>query len=172
MSHVNVLYICNKCRAEKPNISKKVSGNDYIEEKLHMMTEKIREIGEKVDGVTQCMDMVYDRIDNMDEEVKVAINEDTAEIKKKKSYAESLKSKNVLIIKSTKEDQKANEKKKAIMKKIRTPVEQVKETKDGHLAINFADKKHLESAKAELENDQENEISVKEKDKLHQEIKW
>ena len=171
MSHVNVLYICNKCRAEKPKISKKASETDYIEEKLHIMTEKIREIGEKVDGVTQCMDMVYDRIDTMDEDMKVAINEDTAEIKKKKSYAESLKSKNVLIIKSTKEDQKANEKKKAIMKKIRTPVEQVKETKDGHLAINFADKQKLESAKTELENDQENEISVKEKDKLHPKIK-
>ena len=65
----------NKCRAEKREISKKGLETDYIEEKLQIMIEKIREISEKID-------MVYDRIDNMDEEMKVAINEDSRDQEK------------------------------------------------------------------------------------------
>ena len=46
-----------------------------------------------------------------------------------KSYAEKLKTKNTLVIKSNDGDNKATQKKKAIMSKITTQVDEVKDSK-------------------------------------------
>ena len=59
--------------------------------------------------------------------------------------------------------------KKSIMSKIMTLVENVKETKDGHLLVSFAHKSNLEKAKNEIES--ETNLSVNEKGKLKPKIK-
>ena len=83
-----------------------------------------------------------------------------------KSYAEKLKTKNTLVIKFNDGDNKATQKKKAIMSKITTQVEEVKDSKVGHLMVRFADKEKLENARKEFEeNMDEINISVVEKDK-------
>ena len=53
--------------------------------------------------------------------------EETEENKRVKSYAEKLKTKNTLVIKSNDGDKKATQKKKAIISKITTQVDEVKE---------------------------------------------
>ena len=93
------------------------------------------------------------------------------EKKTKVTYADSLKSKKMLIVKGTEHGQKAADNKKAIMGKLKTPVEAVKETRDGHLAITFTNKQNLEDAKKELEEDKENKISINEKGKMKPKIK-
>ena len=90
---------------------------------------------------------------------------------KTKSYADSLKTKKVLLIKANQENQKAADKKKAIMSKIATPVEEVKTTRHGHLYVRFDDTIKLEEAKRELEGDVVNDITVNEKGKLNPKIK-
>ena len=88
----------------------------------------------------------------------------------KRTYAESLKTNNILLIKSN-DVSKPVEKKKAIMSKITTPVENVKETRDGNLAVNFADRSTLEEAKLEFDRDDTNNITVNEKTKIRPKIK-
>ena len=58
------------------------------------------------------------------------------------------------------------------MKKITTPVDRVKQSNEGHLMINFADKDKLNAAKVEpkAEKDEIN-ISINEKEKLWPKIK-
>ena len=98
--------------------------------------------------------------------------EETEENKRVKSYAEKLKAKNTLVIKSNDGDNKATQKKKAIMSKITTQVDEVKDSKVGHLIVRFADKEKLENAGKELEeNMDEINISVVEKEKLKPKIK-
>ena len=57
----------------------------------------------------------------------------------------------MLLVKSTLEDGRAASEKKEIMSKIKTPVEEVKETKDGHVLIRFEDRNKLKKAKSEFE---------------------
>ena len=88
------------------------------------------------------------------------------------SYAEKVKTKNVLVVKSTQDDDKAANKKKAIMQEIKTPVDNVKTTKDGHLVVNFANKKNLEEAKRQLEDSSDqHSVTVNKKNKLKPKIK-
>ena len=83
-----------------------------------------------------------------------------------KSYAEKLKTKNTLVIKSNDGENKATQKKKAIMSKITTQVDEVKDSKVGHLIAKFADKEKLENARKEFEeNIDDINISVVEKEK-------
>ena len=89
-----------------------------------------------------------------------------------KSYAEKLKTKNTLVIKSNDGDNKATQKKKAIMSKITTEIDEVKDSKVGHLIVKFADKEKLENAREEFEeNMDEINISVVEKEKIKPIIK-
>ena len=89
-----------------------------------------------------------------------------------KTYAEKLKTKNVLVVKSTHESNKAAENMKSIMSDIKAPVENVKPTKDGHLVVNFANKKNLDEAKKQLEgNKNKHNVTVNEKNKLKPKIK-
>ena len=90
----------------------------------------------------------------------------------KKTFADTLKTKNVLIVKSTQENEKAADSMKMIMSDISTPVEKVKPTKDGHLIVNFASKNDLEEAKKELEdNKDQHKVSVTMKNKMKPKIK-
>ena len=88
------------------------------------------------------------------------------------SYAEKLKkTKNTLVIKSSVEG-KAVEKKKEIIEEIKTQVEEVKESREGHLIVNFANKERLEQAKKDLEPSKGViNILVNEKGKLKPKIK-
>ena len=68
------------------------------------------------------------------------------------------------MIKSNDVDNKAVQKKKAIMSKITTQVDEVKDSKVGHLIVKFADKEKLENARKEFEeNINDINISVVEK---------
>ena len=99
-------------------------------------------------------------------------NEETEENKRVKSYAEKLKTKNTLVIKSNDGDNKASQKKKAIMSKITTQVDEVKDSKVGHLIVKFADKEKLENARKEFEENKDAiNISVVEKEKIKPKIK-
>ena len=70
------------------------------------------------------------------------------------------------MIKSNDGDNKATQKKKAIMSKITTQVDDVRDSKVGHLIVKFADKEKLENARKEFEeNKDEINISVVEKKK-------
>ena len=76
------------------------------------------------------------------------------------------------LIKSNDGDNKATQKKKAIMSKITTQVDEVKDSKVGHLIVKFADKEKLETVRKEFEeNMDEVNISVVEKEKLKPKIK-
>ena len=87
------------------------------------------------------------------------------------TYADSLKSKKMLIVKSTNSEKTAVENKKAIISKMKTPVEAVRETKEGHLAVTLNSKKTLEEAKKELDSNSTDEISVNEKGKMKPKIR-
>ena len=122
---------------------KKVEKSDELKSKLEMVTNKLTTVSSNID-----------------------------EKKEKATYADSLKSaKKMLIVKSTNNEQKAADNKKSIMENITTPVEAVETTKDGHLAIRFANKRNLETVKMKLKEDTDNEISVTEKGKLKPKIK-
>ena len=70
------------------------------------------------------------------------------------------------MIKSNDGDNKAVQKKKAIISKITTQVDEVKDSKVGHLIVKFADKEKLENARKEFnENINDINISVVEKEK-------
>ena len=76
------------------------------------------------------------------------------------------------MIKSNDGDNKAVQKKKAIMSKITTQVHEVKDSKVGHLIVKFADKEKLENARKEFEeNIDDINISVVEKEKIKPKIK-
>ena len=76
------------------------------------------------------------------------------------------------MIKSNDGDNKAVQKKKAIMSKITTQVDEVKDYKVGHLIVKFADKEKLENARKEFEeNINDINISVVEKEKIKPKIK-
>ena len=71
------------------------------------------------------------------------------------------------MIKSNDGENKATKKKKAIMSKITTQVDEVKDSEVGHLIGRFADKEKLENARKEFEeNMDEINISVVEKEKI------
>ena len=110
------------------------------------------------------------KIELVTSEIKNVAN-NMEEKKTKATYADSLKSKKMLIVKATEHGKKAAEKKKEIMGRLKTPVEAVKETKDGHLAVTFTSKQNLEEAMEELEKDEENKITINEKGKMKPKIK-
>ena len=79
----------------------------------------------------------------------------------------------MLIVKSVVNGKTAAESKKTILGNMKTPIEAVNKTKDGHFAVRFTNKRNLEAAREELEKENENEnvISVSEKGKMKPNIK-
>ena len=144
------------------------SSLSQLEVKLDALTASVESNFEtlktNIDVMPIMLHDIAQKIVKVDKDMKL-------ESKKEKSYAETLKTKKVLLIKSTCDEGRAANEKKAIMSDITTPVEEVKETKDGHLFIRFADKKDLENAKKEIEDKNDANITVKEKSKLKPKIK-
>ena len=152
-------YDCNKTRKSKKEMQK--TNCDINNQKLNEL---------KADFC-----QMYKQMNNMAQELAKHVSsnkEETEENKRVKSYAEKLKTKNTLVIKSNDGDNKATQKKKAIMSKITTQVDEVKDSKVGHLIVKFADKQKLENARKEFEeNMDEINISVVEKERLKPKIK-
>ena len=165
----NIWFVCNSCMKNDPR--KHRTAVKGIEDKLeelktnsNTLTSLIQNTAVKTGEAAVNMDVLQNKIDNVDRDVRT--------VTKKKSYAESLKTKKVLLIKSTDEEGKAANEKKAIMSKVTAPVEEVKETKDGHLFVRFADSNDLKKAKDEIESSSSSHnITVNEKGKLDPKIK-
>ena len=136
-------------------VMKEINGVKY-ELRTLKNKEKTEELNDKLEIVTSELKNVTNNI-----EVK----------KVKSSYADTLKSKNMLIVKSLNSDKTAFENKKGIMSNVKTPVESVTETKDGHIAVRFDSKKKLEQAKKELTTNSAEEITISEKGKMKPKIK-
>ena len=80
---------------------------------------------------------------NQLEEMIIKVNNKNREMhenKRVQTYAEKLNTKNMLVIKSNNGNGKAADNKKKIMSKIKTQVEEVRETSEGHLIVNVANK--------------------------------
>ena len=86
------------------------------------------------------------------------------------TYAESLKSKKMHIVKSINEGQKAANNKKLVMGNTKTPVETFETTKDRQLTLRFTDRQNLEVEK-KLQEDTVHESSVTEKRKMKPKFK-
>ena len=114
--------------------------------------EKTKEISNRLETVTNELKNVTNNTDG-------------------RPYADIVKSKKMLIIKSTNQSKKAVDNKKLIMSKLQTPVTAVKDTRDGHFAVQFDSRLNLEEAKKELEENSTDEIVVNEKGKLKPKIK-
>ena len=172
----NLSYECNKCCAvnddqDTDHISDLTGKN--VEAHLRHLQKMVQELATKIQHVATMDTLIqglYDQVNLLsnkidDSNVKPAGNEYAEKLKA------NLKTKNTLVIKSTDVENKAASNKKVIMNKIKTEVDHVKETNEGHLIVNFADKDKLENAKREFEAANDESISVKVKEKLWPKIK-
>ena len=158
----NIWYICNKCKTYDLSRFKKSINTGIIDDKLEVLktnsdilAEMMHDTAEKTREVVDNMDKIHTKIDNVT-------------VTSEKTYADSLKSKKAIVVKSKRDECKVAKDKKSIMSKIETPVEEVKETKEGHLYVRFADKNKLEDAKREFE---QIDLTVNEKGKRKPMIK-
>ena len=116
MDHIK--YCCNKFKnADLTRLNDRVTTKN-IEEKLESLQTSS-------DTMTMMMQATSHKIDNVNKDVRATKNDD-------KIYADTLKTKNVLIIKSKTGDEAAKEM-KTIMSKIKTLVQEIEKTQDGHL---------------------------------------
>ena len=164
----HIWYVCEVCKDFDMSKHRNIANNRIIEESLEeiktkseTLTMMMQDSAEITRGVADNMGIINNKIDNVDRDIKTVTNE--------KTYAETLKTKQALVIKSTPDSAKAVDRKKTIMSKITAPVEDVKETKDGHLLVRFEDKTNLERAKTEIEK--QDDLSVNEKGKQNPKIK-
>ena len=156
----NVLYLCKSCEEEGQNGKKDT----------HCCQNEIRKINGELSHIKSMLTNALDTIKQLIN--KVDNNKNEEEEKRVKTYADTLKTKNILVVKSNNQEDKAANNKKVIMNKITTPVDRVKQSNEGHLIINFADKDKLNAAKGELEaKKDEINISINEKEKLWPKIK-
>ena len=135
---------------------------DINNQKLNELKADFSQMYQQMNNMAQGL---YHQIEELAKQVS-SNKEETEENIRVKSYAEKLKTKNTLVIKSNDGENKATQKKKAIMSKITTQVDEAKDSKVGHLIVKFADKEKLENARKEFEeNMDEINISVVEKEK-------
>ena len=123
-----------KVKQELSNTSAKVNALDGIELKSWMgaILNEVNELKVEVRKLEdkEKSEEINNRLIKVTSELKnVANNMD--EKKAKLTYADSLKSKKMLIVKSTNSEKTAVENKKSIISKMKTPVEAVMETIDG-----------------------------------------
>ena len=141
---------------------------DINNQKLNELKADFNQMHQQMNNMAQGL---YHQIEELAKQVS-SNKEETEENQREKSYAEKLKAKNTLVIKSNDGDNKAVQKKKAIMSKITTQVDEVKDSKVGHLIVKFADKEKLENARKEFEEKiNDINISVVEKEKIKPKIK-
>ena len=166
----NIIYLCNNCKEIDLGVRGKGVNTKVIENKLEeiksnsdqlklMMQDNAMSTREVADNINT----IQGKIDDVDKDVKSVTGNKT------KTYAESVKTKKALVIKSTRDDVKLSDKKKAIMSKITSPVEEVKEINGGGLLLGFEKQNDLEQAKTEFEKDKS--LVVHEKGKLRPKIK-
>ena len=169
LKNKHILYVCddcNKTRKSKKEMSK--TNCDINNQKLNELKADFDQMHQQMNNMAQGL---YHQIEELAKQVS-SNKEETEENQREKSYAEKLKTKNTLVIKSNDGDNKAVQKKKAIMSKITTQVDEVKDSKVGHLIVKFADKGKLENARKEFEeNINDINISVVEKEKIKPKIK-
>ena len=135
---------------------------DINNQKLNELKADFNQMHQQMNNMAQGL---YHQIEELAKQVS-SNKEETEENQRVKSYAGKLKTKNTLVIKSNDGENKAMQKKKAIMRKITTQVDEVKDSKVGHLIVKFADKEKLENARKEFEeNIDDINISVVEKEK-------
>ena len=176
MSDENVMYACVKCSSAKKSKIKQATKANEIREIYERMAQLESTLIDMIQGIYE---QIHDQrnmlthITQNCQETNQEKDKEEMKIPTSMSYAEKLKkTKNTLVIKSSTDESKAAEKKKEIMKKITTQVDEVKKSTKGHLVINFASKEKLEQAKRELEAEKEKiNISVNEKGKLKPKIK-
>ena len=160
-------------RDEISNTSAKV--NELDVEQMHnfmaMVHNEMTEIKGEIANLKdkQKTDEINNKLELVTSEIKSVVN--NIDEKKKTTYADTLKTKKMLIVKSVVDGKTAAESKRTILGNMKTPIEAVNETKDGHLAVRFTNKRNLEAAREELEKENENVISVSEKGKLKPKIK-
>ena len=163
LKNEHILYVCDDCN--KTRKSKK----EMPKTNCDINNQKLNELKADFDQMHQQMNNMAEELYHQIEELAKQVSsnkEEAEEIQREKSYAEKLKTKNTLVIKSNDGDNKAVQKKKAIMSKITTQVDEVKDSMVGHLIVKFADKEKLENARKEFEeNINDINISVVEKEK-------
>ena len=169
----NIKYICNECKKEEGNVTTMSPENKTIRDTLDQLQSRLDTMFQMIEGVVSGTHSITREMDAVKEKIKVVNENEKEKVKEKKiaSYADKLKSSNILVIKSNQDDSKAFEKKESIMSKLKTPVERTRPTKEGHLILNFADKQHLENAKKEMDDNMDENISVKIKGKLRPKVK-
>ena len=156
LENEHILYVCDDCN--KTNKSKKEmqkTNCNINNQKLNELKAQFHQMYDLMNNMAQGL---YHQIEELAKQVS-SNKEETEENKRVKSYAKKLKTKNTLVIKSNDGDNKATQKKKAIMSKITTQVDEVKDSKVGHLIVKFANKEKLENATKEFEENK-NEINI------------
>ena len=149
-------------KVNKLDSAQLASWMNYIADEIGELKGEIKHLKDK-----EKSDEIKNKLEKVTSDLKNVTNNMDGK-KGKPEYADSLKSKKMLIVKSTNNEKTAVENKKEIISKMKTPVEAVTETKDGHLAVRFDSKKNLEAAKQELNGNTTDQISVNEKGKFNQ----
>ena len=169
LKNKHILYVCDDCNKTRKSKKEMPKTNCNINnQKLNELKADFDQMHQQMNNMAQGL---YHQIEELAKQVS-SNKEETEENQREKSYAEKLKTKNTLVIKSNDGDNKAVQKKKAIMSKITTQVDEVKDSKVGHLIVKFADKGKLENARKEFEeNINDINISVVEKEKIKPKIK-
>ena len=169
----NIKYMCMECCNDDGKPATMSPGKKLIRNTLDQLQSRLDTLFHMVEGIvsgTRSITNEMDAVKKQLKEVHEGENKNAQEMKMI-SYADKLKTTNVLVIKSNEEDGKAFEKKKSIMSNLKTPVERTRPTKEGHLILNFADKQQLENAKKEIDENTEENISVRIKGKLKPKVK-
>ena len=163
LKNKHILYVCDDCNKTRKSKKEMPKTNcDINNQKLNKLKADFDQMHQLMNNMAQGL---YHQIEELAKQVS-SNKEETKENQREKSYAEKLKTKNTLVIKSNDGDNKAMQKKKAIMSKITTQVDEVKDSKVGHLIVKFADKEKLENVRKEFEENINNiYISVVEKRK-------
>ena len=111
------LYVCDDCNKAKK------SRNEMQKTNCNINDQKLNELKAQV---SQMYDLMNNMVQGLHHQFEVLAKqvssnkEETEENKRVKSYAEKLKTKNTLVIKSNDGDNKATQEKKALMSKITT----------------------------------------------------
>ncbi|XP_068234408.1 repetitive organellar protein-like [Palaemon carinicauda] len=164
---VDIVRSCRNCNDKindnenAANIQRKLLDEEVVMSH-HFVQVLMNKIEEKEDSMAEIRNKVQETRGEMQESRNLMKelknekkrNEDDIDMKHKTgTYAENLKSKKTLIVKSTDEVSAVNNK-KTVMTNIKAQVESSGEMKDGHLIIKFAEKQNLEQAKSELEQEE------------------
>ena len=177
MSSMNILYVCDKCSPDTQELKgcpRPVTSNEIDKKSVEVMTHVEKVVHQSSDVLLNKIAMLSDLVCENNDKIKMMETalDDNLLTKRGHSYADMLKTKNVLVVKSSQENDKAVDKKKSIMSDIKAPVDSIKSTKDGHLVVNFTNKKDLEDAKKQLESSRDkHEVTVNEKNKMKPKIK-